>query len=81
MYLTPRICGLVRYQGEILADANGNKVRGQWEPILTEDEYDAVVALWGPSEQAIKSRLGARGRGYRTIYLLSPFVRCGKCGA
>ena len=79
--MRPRICGLVTYQGEILADADGNKVRGQWEPILTEDEYDAVVAVWGPSEQAIKSRLGAKGRGYRTIYLLSPFVRCGKCGA
>jgi len=81
MFLRPRICGLVTYQGEVLADADGNKVRGQWEPIFTEDEYDAVVAAWGPSEQAIKSRLGAKGRGYRTIYLLSPFVRCGKCGA
>ena len=81
MFLAPRICGLVRYRSEILADANGNKVRGRWEPILTEDEYDAVVAVWGPSEQAIVSRLGAKGRGYRTIYLLSPFVRCGKCGS
>ena len=81
MFLRPRICGLVTYQGEILVDADGNKVRGQWEPILTEEEYNAVVAMWGPSEQAIKSRLGAKGRGYRTIYLLSPFVRCGKCSA
>ena len=81
MFLRPRICGLVTYQGEILTDADGNKVRGQWEPILTEEEYNAVAALWGPSEEAVKSRLGAKGRGYRTIYLLSPFVRCGKCSA
>ena len=81
IFLRPRICGLVIYQGEILADADGNKARGQWEPILTEEEYSAVVALWGPSDNAIKSRLGAKGRGYRTIYLLSPFVRCGLCSA
>jgi site-specific DNA recombinase len=81
MFLRPRICGLVTYQGEILVDAGGNKARGQWEPILTEDEYNAVVALWGPSDEALKSRLGAKGRGYRTIYLLSPFLRCGKCSA
>ena len=81
MFLRPRICGLVTYQGEILTDADGNKVRGQWEPILTEEEYNAVATLWGPSEEAVKSRLGAKGRGYRTIYLLSPFVRCGKCSA
>jgi site-specific DNA recombinase len=81
MYLRPRICGLVTYQGEILADADGTHARGQWEAILTEDEYDTVVALWEPSEKAAKSRLGAKGRGYRTIYLLSPFVRCGLCSA
>jgi DNA invertase Pin-like site-specific DNA recombinase len=81
MYMRPRICGLVTYQGETLAAADGNNVHGQWEPILTENEYNAVVALWGPSGKAVKSRLGAKGRGYRTIYLLSPFVRCGLCSA
>ena len=81
IFLRPRICGLVTYQGEILVDADGNKVHGQWEPILTEEEYNAVVALWGPSEKAVKSRLGAKGSGYKTTYLLSPFIRCGKCSA
>jgi Recombinase zinc beta ribbon domain len=81
MYLRPRICGLVLYRGEIPFDTDGNKVRGQWDAILTEAEYDEVVAKWGPSARAVPSRLGARGRGYRTVYLLSPFVRCGKCSA
>jgi site-specific DNA recombinase len=81
IFLRPRICGLVTYQGEILVDADGDKVRGQWEPILTEEQYNAVVALWGPSDEAVKSRLGAKGTGYRTTYLLSPFLRCGKCSA
>jgi site-specific DNA recombinase len=81
MFLRPRVCGLVQYQGEILHGPDGDSARGQWEAILTEAEYDTVVAKWGPSQQPERSRLGAKGRGYRTIYLLSPFVRCGKCGA
>jgi site-specific DNA recombinase len=71
----------VVYRGEILFDTGGDKVRGKWDAILTEDEYSDVVAKWGASEQPVPSRLGAKGRGYRTIYLLSPFVRCGKCSA
>ena len=81
IFLRPRICGLVTYQGEILVNADGDKVHGQWEPILTEEQYNTVVALWGPSDEAVKSRLGAKGSGYRTTYLLSPFLRCGKCSA
>ncbi|HET9258457.1 MAG TPA: recombinase family protein [Pseudonocardiaceae bacterium] len=81
MYLRPRLCGLVLYQGAVLFGADGSGVRGKWEPILTEEEYRDVVARWGPSHQTAPSRLGAKGRGYRTIYLLSPFVRCGKCSA
>jgi DNA invertase Pin-like site-specific DNA recombinase len=81
MYLSPRMCGWVLYRGEILYGTDGKPARGQWEPILTEDERNAVVAKWGRRAGQPKARLGAIGRGYRTIYLLSPFVRCGKCGA
>jgi len=81
MYLRPRMCGLVIYRGEILHGLDGRPARGQWEPILTEAEYNAVVAKWGQRGDQQKSRLGAIGRGYRTSYLLSPFVRCGACGA
>ncbi|MGH3905487.1 MAG: recombinase family protein [Pseudonocardiaceae bacterium] len=81
IFLAPRICGLAIYRGEVLIDTEGNKVRGQWEPILTEQEYDAVVAAWRPAEAQMPSRLGGKGRGYRTKYLLSPFLRCGRCNA
>jgi len=81
MYLNPRVCGLVVYQGAVLFGPDGGKVRGQWEAILTEDEYNDVVAKWGSSSQSVPSRLGAKGRGHRTVYLLSPFLRCGKCSA
>lgn len=81
IFLRPRNCGLVLYQGAVLFGPDGNKIRGKWEAILTEDEYENVVAKWGRSPQPVPSRLGAKGRGYRTIYLLSPFLRCGKCSA
>ncbi len=81
MFLRPRMCGMVIYQGEILYTPDGKPVRGKWEAILTDEEYNGVVEKWGPKPDNPKSRLGAKGRGYRTVYLLSPFVRCGKCGA
>lgn len=81
MYLRPRICGKVVHRGRILIGEDGAPVRGRWEPILTDEEHAAVVRAWGPREESEHSRLGGKGRGYRTIYLLSPFVRCGKCTA
>lgn len=81
MFLNPRLCGFVVYQGEVLFGPDGNKVRGKWEAILTEAEYSAVVTAWRASPAAVPSRLGAKGRGQRTVYLLSPFLRCGKCSA
>ena len=80
IFTGPRIAGYVVYQGEILYGPDGNKVRGQWEPILTEEEYEAVTAKWKPA-RPVPSRLGAIGRGHGTVYLLSPFLRCGKCNA
>jgi len=81
MYLRPRMCGKVLYRGEVLYREDGQPARGKWEPIMTDEEYDQIVALWGRSDDAPPSRLGAIGRGMRTTYLLSPFLRCGKCNA
>ncbi|HEY1571678.1 MAG TPA: recombinase family protein [Pseudonocardiaceae bacterium] len=81
MFLRPRMCGMVIYRGEIMRDTEGNPVRGRWQPIMTDEQYADVKAAWGPSDKSEHSRVTGRGRGYRTIYLLSPFVRCGKCNA
>jgi DNA invertase Pin-like site-specific DNA recombinase len=81
IFLNPRLCGLRTYRGEVLKDAEGDPVHGLWEPILTESEHHAVVSKWKPNEKPEPSRLGAKGTGYRTKYLLSPFIRCGKCNA
>jgi len=81
MYLRPRMCGWAVRHGEVLRDEAGDPVRGEWQPILTEEEYAAVVRAWGPAEKDEKSRVTGKGSGYRTNHLLSPFVRCGKCNA
>ncbi|SMC90253.1 recombinase family protein [Lentzea albidocapillata] len=83
MFLRPRMCGKVVYREEILMDENNEPVRGQWEPMMTDSQWDAVVAQWTPvnSDKSDRTRLGSRGTGFRTNTLLSPFVRCGKCKA
>ncbi|MCE7009034.1 recombinase family protein [Kibdelosporangium philippinense] len=81
MFLRPRMCGMVIYHEDVMRDEDGVPVRGRWEPILSDEEYEKVVEQWAPAEKGEESRLGGKGRGYRTIHLLSPFVRCGKCNA
>ena len=80
IFTGPRIAGYLVNRGEILYDADGKPVRGQWEPILTQQEYDAVTANWKP-DRPVPSRLGAIWKGHGTVYLLSPFLRCGNCNA
>jgi hypothetical protein len=61
---------------EIVRAADGEPVRGQWEPILPVAEWDAVVALIGANP--------VPGRGANTRhYLLTGTLRCGRdeCGA
>jgi site-specific DNA recombinase len=79
MFLRPRVSGKVQYRGRVLIGPDGQPVRGRWEPIFTDEEHAAILRAWGPRHAAEHARLGGKGRGYRTIYLLSPFVRCGKC--
>jgi site-specific DNA recombinase len=81
IFLSPRVAGLVTYRGEVLHSPDGIPVRGEWEPILTAEQYAAVCARWAVPADGMASRLEARGRGSRTTHLLSPFARCGKCGA
>ncbi|WP_410614036.1 recombinase family protein [Amycolatopsis sp. lyj-109] len=81
MFTRPRMCGMVVYRGTVLKGEDSKPVRGRWQPILTDDQYAAVVRAWNPAREQEQSRVGGKGRGYRTLHLLSPFVRCGKCNA
>ena len=80
MFLNPRLCGWKTYHGEIVRDENGDPVIGRWEAIITPEQHAGIVAVWGKTGKP-GTRLNGRGRGNRTKYLLSPFVRCGKCNA
>lgn len=78
IFTNPRLCGWRIYRGEVLTDADGQPVKGVWEPIVSEEEHHALVAALHPPKGA-RARGGGRGQAMK--YLLSPFVRCGKCNA
>jgi site-specific DNA recombinase len=83
----PRICGyrarIVRTYNqktesesqamEIVRDVDGNPVIGQWEPILTVQEWETLTALIGARG------VSERGKNSR-IYLLTGILRCGRDG-
>ncbi len=90
VFRNPRICGYrgriiqgtdpttgkhVRRMETVL-DADGNPVIGQWEPIISVDDWGAVMALL---EEGRKTKFGDNARKY----LLSGILRCGNdgCGA
>jgi site-specific DNA recombinase len=90
VFRNPRVCGyrsrnvreLNQETGkesvrvEVVLDENGQPVIGQWQPILTVAEWEAVTAVIG------RHAIEGRGRNSRT-YLLTGTLRCGKpeCGA
>lgn len=67
---TPTLCGRRVYRGEVLED-----VRGDWPPILTEEEYDRLQALL-----ADPARRTSRG-GNRVRWLGTGIHLCGVCGS
>lgn len=83
VYLNPRIAGY-RSTGqkgpsgkpnglmEMVRTADGEPVRGQWEPVLPLTEWEAVT-------EVINARKGSAGPTRR--YLLSGIARCGVCGS
>lgn len=72
----PRLAGWRVHQGKIATDADGNPVRGQWEPILDQDTFDRVqTVLARPEGRRRVPRKGARH------YLLTGIIRCGKCNS
>ncbi|SCL28090.1 Site-specific DNA recombinase [Micromonospora rhizosphaerae] len=88
MLRNPRLCGLrarmVRSAGatgrvsdhwEVVKKPDGTEVVGQWEPIITRDKWDALIARIGESAKpALDYTVGGNRK-----YLLSGLVRCGKC--
>lgn len=74
----PRLCGWRKHNGELVRDADGIPVVGQWEAIITPKEWMAIDALFS-------SRVGPNVKADGTItdyrtpsHLLTGILRCGK---
>ncbi|AIR99566.1 recombinase family protein [Streptomyces glaucescens] len=69
----PRLVGYRTYHGEILYGEDGQPVKGEWEPINTLAEWEAVCAVIAERKQA------RPGKSLARKYLLSGIARCGLC--
>ncbi|KOV90642.1 integrase [Streptomyces sp. NRRL WC-3723] len=69
----PRLVGYRTYHGEILHGDDGRPVMGEWEPINTLEEWEAVCAAIAERKQKHPGKSLARK------YLLSGIARCGLC--
>lgn len=69
----PRNVGLVVYKGQLLYGEDGKPIRGDWEPLFTEDEEH----IWHEAVARLPNR-EHKTRGTKT--LLSNIAVCGKCG-
>lgn len=74
MLMNPRICGYRMHQGELFLDERGEPVVGDWEPIVTTDDWHLLM------EKVRRESEGRDVRDYATKYLLSGIARCGRCG-
>lgn len=75
MLTNPRYGGWVVYQSEVLTDTDGNPLRGQWSPLVSEEVFDVIQArLSDPSRKT--NRVGTDRR-----YIGSRLYVCDTCEA
>lgn len=72
--LNPRYAGLAALRGEPIKDARGARVRGGWNPIVSEAIYDAVQTVLASPERKT-NRQGTDRR-----HLGTGLYRSGECG-
>ncbi|MEU8959558.1 recombinase family protein [Streptomyces sp. NPDC048518] len=69
----PRLVGYRTYHGEVLTGEDGEPIKGEWEPINSVADWEAVCA-------AVAERKQQRpGKSLARKYLLSGIARCGLC--
>jgi site-specific DNA recombinase len=66
LLLSSRIAGL--------RSADGKLVKAEWEPIVSREQHEELVAILGPPRQRGSNQGTARS------YLLTGFLVCGSCG-
>lgn len=70
----PRLYGVRVHQGKVLHGEDGLPVRGQWEPLISAEEWERVqVLLSGPERRSRVPKKGSRH------YLLTGLLRCRVC--
>ncbi|AGP56297.1 recombinase family protein [Streptomyces rapamycinicus] len=69
----PRLVRYRTYHGEILHGDDGQPVMGEWDPINTVEEWEAVCAAIAERKQT------KAGQSLARRYLLSGIARCGLC--
>ncbi|MFE3451435.1 recombinase family protein [Nonomuraea sp. NPDC059194] len=79
----PRVCGWREINGELVRGADGNPVVGQWESIVTPEQWMAVRNLFDSRKGHFVYRDGRIGhvlaQDFREPnYLLTGFLRCGR---
>ncbi|MGI5205969.1 recombinase family protein [Spirillospora sp. CA-108201] len=79
----PRLCGWRAIKGELVTDADGTPVSGEWEPIITPEQWRAISAIVRERtghnvsrDGAVREPLARDHREHR--YLLTGFLRCGR---
>ncbi|WP_210577043.1 recombinase family protein [Streptomyces sp. GESEQ-4] len=77
----PRVCGYRANRGELLlVPETGEPVLGQWESIVTPDQWQAVCATFSPGSLYMHRGSGAprlHGKRAAPRYLASGILRCG----
>lgn len=76
MMKSPRLAGWRIHQGKVAVGRDGQPVRGQWEPVLDQATYDAVVVALSPED--VRSRVPRKNARH---YLMTGTLRCGVCGS
>ncbi|MCU1416802.1 MAG: hypothetical protein JWP32_976 [Schumannella sp.] len=76
MLRSPRLAGWRIHQGQVAIGRDGQPVRGQWEPVLDQATFDALVAALSPEDN--RSRVPRKNARH---YLLTGTLRCGVCGS
>lgn len=74
MLTNPRYAGWVVYRGEVATDDDGNRIKGQWEALVTDEMFSVIGAkLSDPSRKT--NRAGTHRR-----YIGSSLYVCDYCG-
>jgi site-specific DNA recombinase len=73
---SPTYAGWRTHQGNTLLDHAGERVRGMWDPYITNAEHERLLAIFSDPARRTTTH---RGREHR--HLLTGIAKCGECGA